>query len=437
MAQGGRETASLPSVIPDFNADPSVDVEAFDKYEAAVRQYLNQRKFSQLDELAASLRSGKTRFKGGPWKLYVLYRGLKQPDGGYQADDTRWENHLAKLAEWTQQNPNSVTSWTALAEAYFEYSQKLSVQAEAAQGQETPEAEEERWETVNERVHAAKLALRNASKLSAKCPHFYFVKQKLVGEPNEALLREAQAFEPDYYYFYRMHALFLQISQDPELGAAEKFADAISDQIGGVQGSIVYYEIAAALNAGMASWQWPKANLSWDKVQRGYADLKSQYGTSVFKANQMAFLALRESDMAAAEPLFAFVGDQWDRETWGYRKSFENVRRWVMAPAEISTLRKVASANQKTTQGQQYYKPLHDELERNYASTYTRCAKPLGADLGGSFDLLLRIGGDGEIQEVKPWPLTNLSTCLAGAMAKGKVTAPPAPSYWLRIPFQL
>src|SRR5262249_31759154 len=230
------------------------------------------------------------------------------------------------------------------------------------------------------------------------------------------LLREAQAFEPDYYYFYRMHALLLQISQDPELGTAEKFADAISDQIGGVQGSIVYYEIAAALNAGVASSQWPKANLSWDKVQRGYAELRSQYGTSVYKANQMAFLALHELDMSTAEPLFAFVGDKWDRETWGSRKSFESMRDLAMAPAEISALRKVASANQKTAEGQQYYKVFHDEIVRNYASTYSRCAKPLGADISGSFDLLLRIGGDGEIQEVKPWPLTKLSTCLAGAM---------------------
>jgi hypothetical protein len=424
-----------PSVGPDLNADPAVDVGAMDRYEAAIRQMLDQRKFDQLDDLATSLRTHKTRFAGGVWKLYVFYRGLKQPSAGRQADDKQWEAHLMNLEEWTDRNPDSVTAWIALAEAFYEYSEKSVALARSSPETDTKEAEDARWAMVDDAVHAAKLALLRASKLRTKCPEFYLVKQKIAGKPDDDLLREAQAFEPEYYYYYRMHALFLQISHDVEPDAAEKFADAISVQIGGEQGAIVYYEVAAALNGGVASGLRPKANLAWDRVQRGYAILERQYGQSVFKANQMAFLAVQERDMAAAKPLFALIGDRWDRETWGTRDFFEYARVRAMPPAEISSLLEVADANQKTSQGRQYYQIFSNEIPKNYASTYARCAEPLGDNLGGSFDLLFKIGKNGEIQKVKAWPLTKLSTCLASAKTNGRVTPPPSPSFWLRIPW--
>src|SRR5215469_10018064 len=330
-------TTPLPPLIePDLNAEATVDVAAMDKYEAAVRQMLDQRKFDQLDDLASSLRTHKTRFAGGVWKLYVFYRGLKQPSAGRRADDKQWEAHLMNLEEWTDRNPDSVTAWIALAEAYYEYSEKSVALARSSAETNTKEAEDARWDIVNDSVHTAKLALLRASKLPTKCPEFYLAKQKIAGQPYEDLLREAQAFEPEYYYYYRMHALFLQISHDVEPDAAEKFADAISVQIGGEQGAIVYYELAAVLNGGVASGLRPKANLAWDRVQRGYATLERRYGRSIFKANQMAFLAVQELDMATAKPLFALIGERWDRETWGTREFFEHTRLRAMPPAEIS-----------------------------------------------------------------------------------------------------
>jgi hypothetical protein len=156
---GSDQTAAKPVVTPDLDADPRTDVYAMDKYEAGVRGLLNGNKFEVLDRMASSLRSEKTRFAGGPWKLYVFYRGLMQPAGGRQADDLEWTAHLARLEAWAGHNADSVTARIALAEALFEYAEKGWSDAEAARVSGSKQPEGDSWERIGDRMHAAKVAL--------------------------------------------------------------------------------------------------------------------------------------------------------------------------------------------------------------------------------------------------------------------------------------
>lgn len=432
---GDDVTAARPPEAAEFNADARVDVDAMDKYEAAVRGMLNDNKFEVLDKTASTLRAEKIRFAGGPWKLFIFYRGLKQPTGGYKADDKAWASHLARLAVWAEQYPESVTAHVALAEALFEYTEKGRFDQEAAgrAGQQTEESVG--WEQIASRAHAAKIALQAASQLQAKCPHLYFVKQEIVRKPNAALLKEAQAFEPAYYYYYRMQALLLRLDSDVAPDAADKFADEVSSRIGGDEGLIAYYEIAATLNAAPDYNLWPMAKLSWPRVLQGYTAMEKRYGTSIFKANQMALLAVRAQDIGTAKRMFAVVGDKWASEIWGTRDLFASWRAWAAAPPEVASMLSSASANQSTAEGQQYNKVVWDALRRNYGMAYKSCKEPLGQERTESFDLLIEVSGDGSIQVARSWPQTELGDCFAPQLLNGKIAAPPKPSFWVSVPF--
>jgi hypothetical protein len=318
----------------------------------------------------------------------------------------------------------------------FEYAEKGWSDAEAARVSGSKQPEGDSWERIGDRMHAAKVALQEASKLPTKCPHYYFVKQKLVRTPNSALLKEASAFEPTYYYYYRMQALLLHLDSEVDPDAAEKFADDVASQIGGDQGAIAYYEIAATLNGSAAAHAWPMAKLSWSKEQQGYAAMEKDYGTSVFKANQMAYLAVRAQDTETAKKLLAQVGDKWAPEVWGTKESFAYANAAAMMPAEIATLLQTATANQKTPEGQQYYKAVMDALKHNYGSALKDCLQ-LSIQHRESFDLLFEIGGDGNVQAVKAWPETKLGACLSPLLLSAKLVTPPKASFWLNIPFHL
>jgi hypothetical protein len=90
--------------------------------------------------------------------------------------------------------------------------------------------------------------------------------------------------------------------------------------------------------------------------------------------------------------------------------------------------------NYKTQPGQQYYEDAMAEYRQFARPIWQRCAEPLNGNLGGSFDLLLEVAGNGTIRTAQVSPRTQLSVCAAAGLVGGKLPAPPSAAYWLRIP---
>src|SRR5436853_13971 len=87
--------ASATCTVTEPAGDDSTDIRALDQYKAFMQRLLVQEKFGDLDCLADSARSGKTKFQGGMWKLHALYGGLDAPRGHATEED--WNAHLARL----------------------------------------------------------------------------------------------------------------------------------------------------------------------------------------------------------------------------------------------------------------------------------------------------------------------------------------------------
>jgi len=432
----GQESGFSPRILSGLHADAKADAQATDKYAAAIRELFNRAKFKQLEGIAASARSEKSRFAGGTWKLYVFYRALRQPAEGRDAPDQAWEAHLTNLSAWVASDPDSVTARIALAEAYLRYAEQARIDANNTPSNTSNKSTgvDDPWEVINRSTHVAEVALKEAAELGAKDPHWYFVQQELTRGGDEELLQTAASLEPSYYPNYRLHALFLHPKWDGQEGAPEKFADEISARIGGKEGAVAYFEIASALTCGSGAVTRPK--MSWDKVKLGYAALEGLYGSSMIKLNQYACLATRNDDMPLARQLFARIGDNWDEHTWQSRKYFESIRALATVPADIATLRAATKTNMETPEGSQYFERIGAEFKEKQRWNFRDCAQPLGQDLGGSFDLFLKFANDGAVQEVRAWPQTKLSACIVPKV-NGNFTPPPRPAYWVKFSMQL
>ena len=111
-------------IVPDLNPNVANDIHGMEKYQEAIRQLLQQEKFSEIDRIAGEARTTKARFAGGYWKVHNIYLALKQPGTKTSASEAEWTQHLARLEKWKEQFPTSITARIALAESYHSYGWK-------------------------------------------------------------------------------------------------------------------------------------------------------------------------------------------------------------------------------------------------------------------------------------------------------------------------
>ena len=142
------------------------------------------------------------------------------------------------------------------------------------------------------------------------------------------LFERAIAFEPSYYHFYKEYATYLLPKWAGEPGDAEAFAEESYKRIGGKQGAFVYFEIAGTIYCDCSDQPKP-LQMSWTRIQEGYAYMAETYGTSNLKRNRMALLAFQAGDRAVAREMFAQICDQWNPDTWRSKAHFEQVRAWA------------------------------------------------------------------------------------------------------------
>jgi hypothetical protein len=293
--------------------------------------YLLEKNFSQLDRAAREARTGKERFPGGVWKLYMFYQGLGTPTLGDQATDADWSYHIGVLKEWALARPDSAAARVALAETYINYSDKARGTGYANTVSETG------WKLNAERTEQAASILVEAARLTEKCPFWYEVMQQVAlgqgwdKDQERELFEQAAAFEPSYYHFYREYAYYLLPKWYGEPGDAEKFADEASNRVGGPEGKFIYFEIASLITCQCDSPDSHIENLSWPKIKEGYAALGQLYGYSNLKMNRFAHMAFEAGDKSAAEEAFAAIGDDWDHEVWRSSQRLENAKIWAQS----------------------------------------------------------------------------------------------------------
>lgn len=430
---------TLPCALTDAEAaglseDASTDVRAVSDYGKTIYNLFRAWKFEQLDCIADSTRSHKETFSGGMWKIHAIYRGLAKPPLHPTEED--WVAHIDLLQRWVSTRPESITARVALAEAYTGY-------GENARGTGFADTvSESGWRLLNERTAKAKQTLEQASALSTKDPEWYvamqYTVQYLHWQPSakQVLLEQAIKFEPTYYYYYRLYAHSILPNWGGEEGEIANFLEKAADQIGGDDGDILYFRVAADIVCGCQTDQ--QLNLSWPRIQRGFAAVEKKDGPSPENWNLMAHLAQSFNDPIVAYKLFARIGDQSSEEVWRTSSDFQSAKQWANQMEPFITKKQAAEdtaeANLHTLEGKSYHATFAAKIE----TWMQPCVEALAGKDPRTFELLIKVGKEGTIDEITGGGDSPLMPCLGHQLndfrlSKQAVFPPPPQSdYWVR-----
>lgn len=293
-------------------------------FSGRVRDMLIAEKFDDLDRLADKFRREHTRTRGGEFKLRELYVALDAPERTDQ--DTL--DHLAHLRKWVAQRPESITARLALATSLHRW-------AWVARGNgETNTVTPEGWRLFDQRHKESLAVLESTRSMPVQDPQ-YFLQMMAVGVAQgwdasrmKDLMDRGLQIEPEYFYLQRNYANFLLPKWYGEPGQAAQFTREAADKLGGERGDMLYFEIAGVL-IRRGDGNFPVKQLDWERIQRGFHALTTQYGSTRGLQNQLAFMAWKYNDIGVARTQFATIGDDWARGVWRDRAFFDRIRDWA------------------------------------------------------------------------------------------------------------
>lgn len=427
-----NNAVSKPGAQPD-----GMDLHYNERYENSIRKLFEQDKFEAIDQLADTARSTRARLPGGFWALHIIYSPLMRPaKDTYDASDSEWNQQLDGLKRWVSQRPKSVTARVALAGAYLQYGWK------ARGGGYANTVTEDGWRVFGERVDMAAKTLEDAFALPVKCPEWYLTMQfvaraqGLERDAQDAIFEKAVAFDPEYHYFYRAQAESLLPKWGGEEGEMARFAGRIADRVGGKKGDAVYYLIATYLICACDADR-QLYGMSWPRIKRGFEGVEELYGQSILHLNNICYMASLADDYIYAQKLFALIGDKWDEERWHDKKHFDETRQFANFFATMEKAReeglKAVEENLKSPEGRAFDARIRETLAASLGSAITECQKFYGDFSGTPFDLVVRLGQNGAVEQLYDSAHTGVSACVGGKIRSNLLPAPPKPAYWVKI----
>ena len=413
----------------------SNDLSALQQYRSQLRGLLEREDFKQLDCIADSMRTNKSRFPGGKWQLYSFYRGVSEVPGHATEED--WNNLIGHLQKWTADSPKSITAPVALAGAYINF-------AWHARGNGYGDTvTESGWKQFGQRMDQAKKILDSASSLPAKCPQWYVAMQNVArGQgwdmaQSTALFKEAIAFAPDYYYYYRSLANYMLPKWEGQEGDAANFAQQNADRVGGTNGDILYFRIGEGIVCACDEPEFTR--FSWARLQKGYEAIEKQYGWSVTDLNVLALMATKNGDSVIADAAFKRIGDNYDKDKWVTEDYYNQMKSWAsqFAPLEARSrkIKAEAEANALAPDGPVYRK----KVEQALAGIVQTCAK--GADDKSKFEFMIQVGEDGVPKDGWAQDPTAVNQCVLKNIYDSSVkkealfAKPPHADYWMKLAF--
>jgi hypothetical protein len=111
--------------------------------------------------------------------------------------------------------------------------------------------------------------------------------------------------------------------------------------------------------------------------------------------------------------------------------------RHVAAEDPVAAVEKAAESAVATPEGRKYEEEVATAFGRDQGKGIQACAKGVKRPDLSDFDVFVRVGATGLVEEALVKPPTNLSACLQGKLKAWRVGAPPRPDQWVRIQVKL
>ncbi|MBK8464632.1 MAG: hypothetical protein IPL32_02270 [Chloracidobacterium sp.] len=332
-----KTEASTKVVANSSRIDDSASLDELAIYS---ENLLKKGRFDELTTKIDQARVTQDRLPGGYWKLYALYEGISVPNYEKNATPSEWEEHISRLTDWKAQMPNSVASRIALAGTLVNYGWF------ARGGDFVDKISDESMQAFHARAKMAEKELREAKELKIKCPRWYETMLSVglaLGwrkAKYDEVLEEGFHLAPTYYHLPRQKMNYLLPQWMGEPGDIAKFVNAVSERIGGDEGSIMYYELSATLWPEYSNQIWEKTGLDRRRAKEGYDTLKRIYGVDRYRKNLCMAMSLSLMSGGTPDPNYLeeavnAVGEDWDDRVWGTRERFEERRKMMRTTIDM------------------------------------------------------------------------------------------------------
>ena len=294
------------------------------RFLVSVSRMLAEKKFAQLDALAAKLRKNREQFDSGEWKLAWFYQAF-QPES--RPLITLGTDRVERLVEQWVHTTNSSASRTALAS--FELDVAWRVRGSGYWNSVVKRAGEEFERRRRQSIEILE-KLDEENQCDVHCLTLSVDASDLGGWSPP--LRKLVRIEPTYSYAFGDAATYLR----PEWGGSyeelRKFAREAADATRLILGDALYAVVMDEVPFSDDAHKIP--NYDWDRFRSGLQAYQRAFPKSSTMLHELAYFAWRHADQKAAREAFENPLLQWDRRfhRWSTRQQFERVKAWALGP---------------------------------------------------------------------------------------------------------
>jgi hypothetical protein len=197
------------------------------------------------------------------------------------------------------------------------------------------------WKLFFERLNQATAILDDAKLLNEKCPLYWSTMMgiglglQISKEQFNDIFNQAIQAEPDYEGYYETRAVFLLPRWYGADGEWEKDLAQSADKIGGDDGDMLYAQIVWSIhrydfgNSGNIFEENPQ--ISWDRVDRGFAVIEKRFPNSLAAKNERAHLAALDGDKEKARAYFIQTQGNIDLSVWSAKGEFLDAANWAFS----------------------------------------------------------------------------------------------------------
>lgn len=321
---------AIPGAPATIEKLPPV-VETHDKISEEISTFRNQtralynnRKFDELEALAAKLRTEKARFGNGSWMIYVFYE-CQNCQGS--EPESMWQLHEKIHNEWIAAKPQSITARVSYANFLVKY-------AWHARGSGYADSvTKPGWRMFEDRLEGALKVLDDAASLQEKCPVWARVRMTVAlgqgWQPAEfeRLFAAAKAAEPEFWSYDVARAYYLLPRWHGEEGDWEAAADDEAKRPGsmGMEG----YARVVIGQSDFYRNVFSETKVSWPDTRKGLEILREKYPDSLQILSAYCMLACQKCDRALARQLFDEIGGRMEVDVWEKKSYFIKCRNWA------------------------------------------------------------------------------------------------------------
>jgi hypothetical protein len=300
---------------------------------------LTERRFVQLDAMAADLKAADPHFRGGDPKLYHFYKALagRLPSSCGCGDDTgpvfqsreTFEARRALLQDWLAAARDRTPPVVALAQLWRTLAWKGRGSGYVA------ETGDDQWASFENGLRQEEIVLRDLNPRADPAGYHVMLSfARDTGGPRDRIGRlydAAVADYPRFFELYLQHANILLPKWLGQPGDLKVLGDAVlADHPGGDDGLVAYDFIADYLTDQLQpSTFFAESGLSWDRIELAFARRKARYGVGPYELNAHLWLAYAADDRTVALGLLREIGEAWDPEVFHQRIYFDKVAAWA------------------------------------------------------------------------------------------------------------